>query len=57
MPSCFALYPRAGLLEEAAGEIGEYRWRDDAAAEGDEVRGKYAVWILEKKKPGLLTLH
>jgi predicted AlkP superfamily pyrophosphatase or phosphodiesterase len=46
-----------GLLEEAAGEIGEYRGGIDASAKGDEVRGKYAVWILEKKTPGLLTLH
>jgi len=46
-----------GLLEEAAGEIGEYRGGIDTSAEGDEVRGKYAVWILEKKRPGLLTLH
>ena len=46
-----------GLLEEAAAEIGEYRGGIDASAEGDEVRGKYAVWILEKKRPGLLTLH
>ena len=46
-----------GLLEEAAAEIGEYRGGIDTSAEGDEVRGKYAVWVLEKKKPGLLTLH
>jgi len=46
-----------GLLEEAAAEIGEYRGGIDASAEGDEVRGKYAVWLLEKKRPGLLTLH
>jgi len=46
-----------GLLEEAVGEIGEYHGGIDASAEGDEVRGKYAVWLLEKKKPGLLTLH
>ena len=46
-----------GLLEEAAAEIGEYRGGIDASAEGDEVRGKYAIWILEKKRPGLLTLH
>jgi predicted AlkP superfamily pyrophosphatase or phosphodiesterase len=46
-----------GLLPEAAQEIGEYRGGIDTSAEGDEVRGKYAVWILEKKKPGLLLLH
>ena len=46
-----------GLLEEAAAEIGEYHGGIDASAEGDEVRGEYAVWLLEKKRPGLLTLH
>jgi len=46
-----------GLLDEATAEIGEYRGGIDTSAEGDEVRGKYAVWVLEKKKPGLLTLH
>jgi predicted AlkP superfamily pyrophosphatase or phosphodiesterase len=46
-----------GLLEEAEAEIGPYRGGIDTSADGDEVRGKYAVWILEKKHPGLLTLH
>jgi predicted AlkP superfamily pyrophosphatase or phosphodiesterase len=46
-----------GLLEEARKHLGEYRGGIDASTEGDEVRGKYAAWILEKKKPGLLTLH
>jgi predicted AlkP superfamily pyrophosphatase or phosphodiesterase len=46
-----------GLLEEARREIGPYRGGLDASPEGDEVRGKYAVWILENKRPGLLTLH
>jgi predicted AlkP superfamily pyrophosphatase or phosphodiesterase len=46
-----------GLLQEAAGEIGEYRGGIDTSSEGDEVRGKYAAWILERKRPDLLTLH
>ena len=46
-----------GLLSEAAKEIGEYRGGIDTSGEGDEVRGGYARWILEKKKPGLLILH
>jgi predicted AlkP superfamily pyrophosphatase or phosphodiesterase len=45
------------LIREAAAEIGEFRGGSDATAEGDESRGKYAVWILEKKRPGLLLLH
>jgi predicted AlkP superfamily pyrophosphatase or phosphodiesterase len=46
-----------GLLEEGAAEIGPFRGGIDATPDADEVRGKYAEWILEKKHPGLLTLH
>jgi predicted AlkP superfamily pyrophosphatase or phosphodiesterase len=46
-----------GLLEEAQREIGPYRGGIDNSPEADEVRGNYAVWILERKRPGLLTLH
>jgi predicted AlkP superfamily pyrophosphatase or phosphodiesterase len=46
-----------GLLAEAEKEIGVYRGGIDAATEADEVREKYAEWILEKKQPGLLLLH
>jgi predicted AlkP superfamily pyrophosphatase or phosphodiesterase len=46
-----------GLLEEAGAEIGPYRGGIDTSSEGDVVRGNYAVWILEHKQPGLLTLH
>jgi predicted AlkP superfamily pyrophosphatase or phosphodiesterase len=46
-----------GLLEEARKDLGDYRGGIDTSPEGDEARGKYAAWILEKKKPGLLTLH
>ena len=46
-----------GLLTEGKAAVGEYRGGVDATPESDEVRGKYAVWILENKHPGLLTLH
>ena len=46
-----------GLMEEASAELGPYRGGIDTSTEGDESRGKYAVWILEKKHPGLLMLH
>ena len=46
-----------GLLEEAAAEIGEFRDGTDTSAKGDEILGRYAEWILEKKRPSLLTLH
>ena len=46
-----------GLLAEAAAELGEYRGGIAATPDGDENRGKYARWILEKKHPDLMTLH
>ena len=46
-----------GLLDEGAAEIGPYRGGIDTSTDGDEARGQYAEWILEKKKPGLLILH
>ena len=42
-----------GLLEEGKAAIGEYRGGGDLSVEGDQVRGKYAVWILETKHPSL----
>jgi predicted AlkP superfamily pyrophosphatase or phosphodiesterase len=46
-----------GLLAEAQGEIGAYRGGIDTSLEGDQNRGRYAQWILDKKRPGLMTLH
>jgi len=46
-----------GLLDEAGAEIGPFRGGIDTSSEGDVVRGRYAAWILERKQPGLLTLH
>jgi predicted AlkP superfamily pyrophosphatase or phosphodiesterase len=46
-----------GLLAEAQPELGEYRGGIDNAPDSDEVRGRYAQWLLEKKHPGLLFLH
>jgi predicted AlkP superfamily pyrophosphatase or phosphodiesterase len=46
-----------GLLAEAEKEIGVYRGGIDTSIEADEVRAKYAEWILEKKRPSLLLLH
>ena len=46
-----------GLLDEAEKEIGAYRAGIDTTIEADEVRVKYAEWILEKKQPALLLLH
>jgi predicted AlkP superfamily pyrophosphatase or phosphodiesterase len=46
-----------GLLPEAQAEIGEYRGGIDNAPESDEIRGRYAQWMLEKKHPGFLLLH
>jgi predicted AlkP superfamily pyrophosphatase or phosphodiesterase len=46
-----------GLLEEAGAELGGFRSGTDTSAKGDEILGRYAEWILEKKRPSLLTLH
>ena len=46
-----------GLLAEAQPELGEYRGGIDNAPDSDEVRGRYARWLLEKKHPALLLLH
>lgn len=46
-----------GLLAEAEAELGAYSGGIDTSPEADEVRGRYAQWILEKKRPGFLTLH
>jgi predicted AlkP superfamily pyrophosphatase or phosphodiesterase len=46
-----------GLLKEARVELGDYDRLNDTPAQGDENRGRYAQWILEKKHPALLTLH
>jgi len=46
-----------GLLAEAEAELGEYQSDSDMSGDNDAVRGRFAQWILEKKHPGLLTLH
>ena len=46
-----------GLLEEAKAELGEYRGGIDTSVQADESRGRFTEWILEKKHPGILTLH
>jgi len=46
-----------GLMEEVRKDLGEYRGGIDAVVEADEVRARYAEWIVVKKQPGLLLLH
>jgi predicted AlkP superfamily pyrophosphatase or phosphodiesterase len=46
-----------GLLEEAKADLGEYVGGIDTSGKADESRGRFTQWILEKKHPGLLTLH
>jgi predicted AlkP superfamily pyrophosphatase or phosphodiesterase len=46
-----------GLLAEITPELGVYRGGFDSTPEADALRGKYAEWILQKKRPGILTLH
>jgi predicted AlkP superfamily pyrophosphatase or phosphodiesterase len=46
-----------GLLNELQPELGPYLGGIDSTIEADEVRGRYAIALLEKKHPRLLTLH
>ena len=46
-----------GLLAEMQRELGPYSGGIDSSVEADQTRGRYAQWILEKKRPGLLLLH
>lgn len=46
-----------GLLAGLEKEVGPYPAGINASVETDEQRGRYAQWILEKKRPALLTLH
>ena len=44
-----------GLLAELEAELGAYPRKLEI--EADEARGRFAVRLVEKKRPGLLTLH
>ena len=44
-----------GLLAELEADLGPYPHGQEA--EDDEARGRFAVRVLEKKRPALLTLH
>jgi predicted AlkP superfamily pyrophosphatase or phosphodiesterase len=46
-----------GLLAEARAALGDYPVGTNSSAEVDELRARYAQWILEHGRPGLLTLH
>jgi predicted AlkP superfamily pyrophosphatase or phosphodiesterase len=46
-----------GLLAEISPKLGDYRGGFDSTPEADALRGKYAEWILENKRPAILTLH
>ena len=46
-----------GLLESAQRTLGAYSGGIDTSIADDQVRARYALWILENKHPALLTLH
>jgi predicted AlkP superfamily pyrophosphatase or phosphodiesterase len=46
-----------GLLAEARAALGDYPVGINSSAEVDELRARYAQWILEHGHPALLTLH
>jgi len=46
-----------GLLDEPRAALGDYPVGTNSSAEVDELRARYAQWILEHKYSALLTLH
>ncbi|HWZ45335.1 MAG TPA: ectonucleotide pyrophosphatase/phosphodiesterase [Candidatus Saccharimonadales bacterium] len=46
-----------GLLEEMENQLGPYADGIDETIEGDENRGRFTVWMLNKKKPQFMTAY
>ncbi len=47
-----------GALDEMERRLGPYMMGNDTSVEnGDEVRTRFALDILERKKPGFMTIH
>jgi predicted AlkP superfamily pyrophosphatase or phosphodiesterase len=45
------------LLEEMENQLGAYADGIDESIEGDENRARFAVWMIEKKKPRFMTAY
>jgi predicted AlkP superfamily pyrophosphatase or phosphodiesterase len=52
-----ALSRPPGLLDQLRGSAGPYLMGNDISLQGDEIKTRYAIEILRKRKPALLTLH
>jgi predicted AlkP superfamily pyrophosphatase or phosphodiesterase len=52
-----ALTRPQGLLDQMRDAAGPYLMGNDIGLHGDEIKTRYAIEILRKHKPGLLTLH
>jgi predicted AlkP superfamily pyrophosphatase or phosphodiesterase len=52
-----ALSRPQGLLDQMQSVVGPYLMANDISVHGDEIKARYAVEILRKHKPALLTLH
>ena len=46
-----------GMLFEMGKRLGPYMMGNDTSVEGDRVRTRYSIDILERKKPGFMTIH
>ncbi len=46
-----------GMLFEMEKRLGPYMMGNDTTVEGDRVRTRYSLDILERKKPGFMTIH
>lgn len=46
-----------GLLEELERDLGPYADGEDESVRGDELRGRFAVRLLEKRKPDFMTVY
>jgi predicted AlkP superfamily pyrophosphatase or phosphodiesterase len=47
----------SGLLDELERDLGPYADGEDESVAGDQLRGRFAVHLLEKKKPGFLAVY
>jgi len=52
-----ALTRPADFLNTLEEKLGEYTYGDDTTVHGDEIRTRFAIEILGRVKPGLMTLH
>jgi predicted AlkP superfamily pyrophosphatase or phosphodiesterase len=52
-----ALSRPAGLLEDMQKTVGPYLMANDTSLQGDEVKTRFAIDILRRRKPSFMTVH